>query len=156
MELKFTLALPRDELTIPVVRRILSRSLEVLGVERECTADIEVAITEACTNVLDHAREGDEYAVSASISGRMCVIEITDTGAGFDAAAVGKQDADPSAEAGRGIQLIRALVDRVRFEGRVESGGTVVHLEKRLEWADGSPIDRLMELQEGAPAAEPA
>ncbi len=154
MELKFTLALPRDELTIPVVRRILSRSLEVLGVERECTADIELAITEACTNVLDHAREGDEYAVSAAISGRLCVIEITDTGAGFDAAALGNQNADPSAEAGRGIQLIRALVDRVRFDARVDHGGTVVHLEKWLEWRDGSPIERLMELQDSAPASD--
>ena len=61
MELKLTLALPRDEYSVPVARRVLSRSLEVLGVDEVVVADIELALTEACTNVLDHAADTDEY-----------------------------------------------------------------------------------------------
>ncbi len=142
MEFKLTLALPRDELSIPVVRRILTRTLDVLGVARSCTEDIEVAITEACTNVLDHAASGDEYEVSAGIDEDICVIEIVDTGRGFHSDQVGHADADPGAEQGRGIQLIRALMDSARFETRVESG-TVVHLEKQLSWHEGAPVRRL-------------
>jgi serine/threonine-protein kinase RsbW len=60
VEVAFRLALPRDELSIPVVRRILDRSMEVLGVEPEDRSDITLAITDCCTNVLDHAQAGDD------------------------------------------------------------------------------------------------
>lgn len=144
MEIKLTLALPRDEYSVPVARRVLSRSMEVLGVDERVVADIELALTEACTNVLDHAAETDEYEVSAGIDGTQCIIEVIDRGGGFDSSAHGVGDADEGAEDGRGIQLMRALVDRVTFTSRPQSG-TVVHLEKQLEWHADSVIRRLTE-----------
>jgi serine/threonine-protein kinase RsbW len=150
VELKLTLALPRDEFSVPVARRVLSRSLDVLGVEEQVVADIELALTEACTNVLDHAAETDEYEVSAGIDGTLCIIEVIDRGGGFDDSTKGLVDAAPSAEDGRGIQLMRALVDKVTFTSRPQVG-TVVHLEKQLTWVDGAVIQRLTE---GAPETE--
>ena len=144
MELKLTLALPRDEYSVPVARRVLARSLDVLGVDETVVADIELALTEACTNVLDHAADSDEYEVSAGIDGTVCVIEVIDRGGGFDGATKGLADAEPSAEDGRGIQLMRALVDKVTFTSRPQVG-TVVHLEKQLTWTDGSVLERLTE-----------
>jgi serine/threonine-protein kinase RsbW len=136
------LQLPRDALSVPVVRRVLKASMRTLGVAEDCLADIEIALTEACTNVLDHAADGDEYEVLAGLDDSACVIEVVDTGHGFDADSLGHADADPSAEEGRGIQLIRALVDRVHFRSRAEAG-TIVHLEKQLHFTDGSPLQRL-------------
>ena len=144
MEIKFTLQLPRDALSVPVVRRVLNSSMQTLGVAEDCLTDIEIALTEACTNVLDHAAAGDEYEVVAGLDDNACVIEVIDTGRGFDAEKLGHIDADPSAEEGRGIQLIRALVDKVHFRSRAESG-TIVHLEKELQYVDGSPLQRLVE-----------
>ena len=106
--------------------------LSTLGVEPDCTSDIEVALTEACTNVLDHVGEDDEYDVTMRVKGDLCVIEVIDTGHGFDAAHAGPRDAELTAEEGRGIQLMRALVDRVRFVNRED--GTIVHLEKDISW----------------------
>ena len=146
MEIKLTLALPRDEYSVPVARRVLSRSMDVLGVDQSVVADIELALTEACTNVLDHATETDEYEVSAGIDGTLCIIEVIDRGAGFDHAAKGLADAEPHAEDGRGIQLMRALVDKVTFTSRPQVG-TVVHLEKQLEWHQDSVIKKLTEDQ---------
>lgn len=137
-----TLALPSDGLSVPVVRRVLSTSLHALGVEPEVVSDIEVALTEACTNVLDHVAEGEEYEVSAGINGAECLIEVRDTGTGFDHDAQGFAEAAASAEGGRGILLMRSLVDRVQFES-VPGDGTVVHLAKRLTWRDGSLLGRL-------------
>lgn len=145
MEIKLTLALPRDELSVPVARRVLRQAMDVLGVRKGITSDIEVALTEACTNVLDHAEGAEEYEVSAGIDGDVCVIEVIDRGPGqFDPEALGLADADGNAEEGRGIQLMRALVDRVHFDSRAQVG-TVVHLEKRLEWHDDSVIKALTE-----------
>jgi serine/threonine-protein kinase RsbW len=118
--------------------------MTTLGVAEDCLTDIEIALTEACTNVLDHAAAGDEYEVIAGLDDSACVIEVIDTGRGFDAEHLGHAEADPSAEEGRGLQLIRALVDRVHFRNRAEAG-TVVHLEKELAFVDGSPIQRLVE-----------
>lgn len=142
MEIKFTLLLPRDALSVPVVRRVLNSSMRTLGVSEDCLTDIEIALTEACTNVLDHAAAGDEYEVVAGLDDSNCVIEVVDTGRGFDAEHLGHAEADPNAEEGRGIQLIRALVDRVHFRSRPESG-TVVRLEKELQFTEGSPLQRL-------------
>jgi serine/threonine-protein kinase RsbW len=150
MEIKLTLALPRDEYSVPVARRVLARAMDVLGVDDSVVADIELALTEACTNVLDHAADTDEYEVSAGIDGTVCVIEVVDRGGGFDSVGKGLTDADPSAEDGRGIQLMRALVDKVTFTSRPQTG-TVVHLEKQLAWDEGSLIKQLTE---GQPATK--
>ena len=144
MEIKLTLALPRDELSVPVVRRVLKASMETLGVEPHVIADIELALTEAVTNVLDHSTHGEEYEVSAGIDDDVCVIEVVDRGAGFDGSALGRGEAELTAEEGRGIQLIRALVDEVTFDS-VPRLGTVVHLEKRLEWKPDSVAKKLGE-----------
>jgi serine/threonine-protein kinase RsbW len=150
MEIKLSLALPRDELSVPVVRRVLKASLHALGVELDVIHDIEVALTEAVTNVLDHATQGEEYEVSAGVDGDLCVIEIIDRGGGFDATGLGHHEAHPSAEEGRGIQLMRALVDKVTFRN-VPTVGTVVHLEKRLEWTEQAAIKLL---SDGNPPTE--
>jgi len=142
VEIKFTLQLPRDALSVPVVRRVLNSSMRTLGVAEDCLTDIEIALTEACTNVLDHAAQGDEYEVVAGLDDSKCVIDVIDTGRGFDADRLGHAEADPSAEEGRGIQLIRELVDRVHFRSRPEEG-MVVHLEKELHFTSGSPLQEL-------------
>jgi hypothetical protein len=50
---------------------------------------------------------------------------------------LGLAEADSTAEEGRGIHLMRALVDKVEFTSRPQTG-TVVHLEKALRWSDGA------------------
>lgn len=56
MEIKLTLSLPRDEISIPVVRRVRTQAMRALGVLDRCTHDIEIALTEACANVLQTRR----------------------------------------------------------------------------------------------------
>lgn len=143
MEIDLGLNLPRDELSIPLVRRLCRSALSELGVTDECVGDITVALTEACTNVLLHSGPSDEYEVRVSIDGRRCTLRIVDTGSGFDARAMARgREAAASAESGRGIQLMRALVDRVTFISKPEDG-TVVRLEKELELVEDAPMRKL-------------
>jgi serine/threonine-protein kinase RsbW len=143
MEICVTFALPRDALSVPVVREILSGSLRALGVLDETISDIQIALAEASTNVLRHAHGDELYEVTCAIRGTLCVIEVADRGvAGFDASDRGHGDAKTTAEDGRGIQLMRALVDTVRFDS-VTGDGTVVHLEKQLTWSEGAPLSLL-------------
>ncbi len=137
MEVTLSLALPRDGYSVPVARRVLAGALRLLGVAESAIEDIELALTEAVTNVLDHADSSDSYEVSAGIRGDLCVIEVIDRGGGFDGTGVGLEQAGESAESGRGVQIMRALVDHVAFLSRPQVG-MVVHLEKQLDFADGS------------------
>lgn len=131
------LSLPRDARAIGVARHISRETLRELGVEDNCVSDIEVALTEACTNVLDHSGNGDEYDVEFTLTEHDCVIRVIDSGSGFDIEAP-RVPPDEVSESGRGIALMQALVDRVRFESRPEDG-TVVHLEKSLVYLEGAP-----------------
>jgi serine/threonine-protein kinase RsbW len=141
VEIDLGLLLPRDARTVPVARHICSEALRELGVAEECRRDIEVALTEACTNVLHHARAGDQYEVQVRLAEEDCVIRVVDQGSGFDAD-VPRSPAGEAAESGRGIALMRALVDSVEFESRPEEG-TIVRLEKELAFVDGAPVKEL-------------
>ncbi|HZE32102.1 MAG TPA: ATP-binding protein [Actinoallomurus sp.] len=135
--MKFSLDLPRETLSVPVIRRILGDTLRGLGVSDACVADILVAISEACTNVVQHADSTSRYEVTVGIDGGQCVLKVVDRGQGFG----GETDKDvhPDSESGRGIKIMKALVDDVSFDSRPESG-TVVYLQKRLSWEEESPI----------------
>ena len=136
-----SLNLASDAATVPVARHIVRASLDEIGVTTDCVTDIEIALSEAATNVLKHAGPGDSYEVSCELNDTSCIIRVVDRGHGFDHATLGFDHADASAEQGRGIQLMRELVDQVRFISKPEDG-TIVHLEKRLTFTDESIVVR--------------
>ena len=141
MTIVFTLCLPRDRASVPIVRHLLHSSMDRLGVETDCLGDIELAVTEACTNVLLHSAGEAEYEVSVEVNDNMCEIRVTDAGQGFDHERI-IEGAPESAESGRGIQLMKALVDKVQFVARPEDG-TIVHLEKKLALSESSILRSL-------------
>ena len=138
MTIVFTLCLPRDRSSVPVVRHLFKSSMDRLGVESECIDDMELAVTEACTNVLQHAADTkDEYEVSVEVNEKLCEIRVTDTGKGFDHTALA--EAEVTAESGRGIQLMKALVDKVQFVSKPQDG-TIVRLVKELALVENSAL----------------
>ena len=144
MNIVFSLNLPKDETSVPVVRRISREALSSLGVDDTCISEIEVALSEACTNVLKHVEGTEEaYEVKVEVNESLCEIRVIDTGMGFDHDAEGRSHADHTAEGGRGIFLMRAMVDKIEFTSAPESG-TVVRLTKKLELEDGSVLSKLV------------
>ena len=135
MELTLALTLPRDEQTVPVARHIVRNAMQQVGVEEVCVYDVELALSEACTNVLLHSGPGDEYEVRLDLEDRLGVIRVIDVGHGFDSAKLQADDPLPEDERGRGLGLMQALVDRVDFTSRSEAG-TIVTLEKVLSYRD--------------------
>src|SRR5579875_289939 len=116
-----------------------------VGVVSHDADAVELAVTEACANVIDHSGPGDAYNVAVSIGPAACHIRVVDVGRGFDHEALALSAmADEHAEHGRGVALMHALVDQVRFESEPERG-TVVHLVKRLNFEDSAPAHKLME-----------
>src|ERR1700758_4929896 len=128
MEIKMALYLPRDAASVPVTRRVLDRCLETLGVTPDTRADIALALSEACANVVQHAGPGQEYQVQVSVRNGQCVIEVVNagsvTGTGHGAAqerlGVSALAGDPvpaTAEHGRGLKIIDAVADNMLLTG---------------------------------------
>ena len=143
MEVTFKLHLPREASSVPVVRGLCRSSFRTLGVEEDCLSDLELAVTEACTNVLRHATGvGDEYEVEVTTTATSVALRVKDAGAGFTPAAGSLDSAAAGAslaESGRGLHLMRVLVDDLRFVSDGASG-TVVQLEKSLRLRPDSPL----------------
>jgi serine/threonine-protein kinase RsbW len=135
MELSLALTLPRDEQTVPMARHIVRHAMEQVGVESTCVYDFELALSEACTNVLLHSGPGDQYVVRLDMEDRIGRIRVIDVGRGFDSARLQAADPLPEAERGRGLGLMYALVDRVQLTTRPEDG-TVVTLQKGLTYRE--------------------
>jgi serine/threonine-protein kinase RsbW len=138
------LCLPRDSSTLSVVRHITASALEELGVVSEEIGDVILALTEAAANVVKHSGADDQYEVHLVIENNTCEIRVVDGGRGFDSESLGVNMAGPSEERGRGMALMAALVDSVRFESRPEAG-TIVHLVKDLALRPDGPLRRLVE-----------
>ncbi|MGI8807766.1 MAG: ATP-binding protein [Acidimicrobiales bacterium] len=151
MRVSLMLCLPRDSSTLSVVRHIAAAALRELGVVTEEIDDVTLALTEAAANVVKHSGEGDQYEIQLILENTICEIRVVDTGHGFDASSLAVSMAAPSEEQGRGMALMAALVDSVRFESRPEEG-TVVHLVKDLTLRPDGPLDRLVAQE---PAATP-
>ena len=134
VHLSLRLNLPSEARSVPLVRRVLRHALGILDVAPQFVDDVELAMSEACTNVLDHAGAHEEYVVLAGIYGDHCVLEVCDEGGAFEEPPAVPEGIliDADAEGGRGVQLMRALVDKLDFRF-CDDRGTVVRLEKALE-----------------------
>ncbi|HEX5302053.1 MAG TPA: ATP-binding protein [Streptosporangiaceae bacterium] len=151
MEINLVLHLPRDVTSVPVSRQVLDGCLETLGVTPDTRADIALALTEACANVVQHAGPGEEYQVQVSAGDGRCVIEVVNTGsgAGDTRIALNGEPVPPTAEHGRGLKIINAVVDNLRLTGN-ERNGVTVHFEKKLDWLPGAPGRHLFHANDGS------
>ncbi len=129
MRMSVRLHLPREVDSVPAVRRLLRCVLSVLHVDRDSGADLEIALTEACANVIKHATGADKFEVRLDVGEDRCAIDVLDNGRGFDAErSAGRPPAD-SSEHGRGLLLIRALAENVRMHSTPRTG-SLIHFEK--------------------------
>lgn len=142
MEIRYSLRLPRDVVTVPLVRTICRDAMNRLGVTTDCQGDVALALTEACANVVQHAGGESEYEVLIEFCGSVCHIRVVDRGRGIDLRDSSRTETILDQDNGRGIVLMRLLVDRIAFESEPEDG-TVVHLQKRLELEEGAVLAAL-------------
>jgi serine/threonine-protein kinase RsbW len=83
VDVKLSLVFPREALSVPVMRHMLGDALRGLGADDDGLADLLLAVTEACTNVVRHGGPGRRYEVAVSVGRRGCRIEVQDTSQGF-------------------------------------------------------------------------
>jgi serine/threonine-protein kinase RsbW len=131
MNLQVAVCLPREAGTVSIVRSFLGRGLRVLGVAEECAQEIELAVSEACNNVIQHAGTDEDYEVRVDIDEEHCAISVVNSGPGFDAESLAGLMPDAASSRGRGVAVMRAVMDSLEFRSEPETG-TIVRLVKNL------------------------
>ena len=143
MKLDVALCLPHEVESVSLIRVVIGDALIRLGITEECVDDIRLALSEACTNVLEHAAADDEYEVRLKVDDETCEIRVIDTGTHpLDARDLDGRMPDTSSASGRGVAIMHAVMDQVAFTSEPEIG-TIVRLVKRLDIDDDSPLARL-------------
>ena len=135
MDIEFSLALPRDAIGIPMVRRVLGDAMRSLGVSESCISDMLLAVSEACSNAVRHGGPSGRYEVTAAIGSGRCDVRVADSGGGLPSMPLHYPPSDT--ENGRGLLIMRSVVDEISF-GIVPGRGTTVHLRKHLERCEES------------------
>ncbi len=127
------LKLPARAENVAVVRHAFGGFAEVLSVDEQTLADIKLAVTEACTNVVVHAYERDAVGnieVDATIDDQLLTVVIRDNGRGI----VPRPD---SPGLGLGLPLIATLTETLEL-GKNMSDHTEVRMTFRLDEDSGA------------------
>jgi serine/threonine-protein kinase RsbW len=109
----------------------LMRLIRKCGCATEGGSDVEIALREALANAIIHGNHENprkHVHVRCHCKPDEVSIAVKDEGRGFDVNKIADPTSSENAGSvhGRGIYLMRALMDEVRFEG----GGVVVHMRK--------------------------
>jgi serine phosphatase RsbU (regulator of sigma subunit)/anti-sigma regulatory factor (Ser/Thr protein kinase) len=130
------LVLPNEPSRVPEVRAFVGHFLNDLRAPVEATGEILLAVGEAAANANRHGRRAEgrsEVRVYCSLEGPSIEITIADDGPGFDPGAAARTLPDRFASGGRGLFLMRELMDEVEFDSSNE--GTTVTMYRRISRA---------------------
>jgi serine/threonine-protein kinase RsbW len=128
------LTIPARPEYITLGRLTLTALAGVRPVSDETLHDLKLALTEACTNSVQHAYgDGDgTVEIHYELEPDRLVVEVVDQGPGFQVLEREEDEADGElSESGLGLAIIRALADDVEI-GPVADGGSRLRFVKLL------------------------
>jgi anti-sigma regulatory factor (Ser/Thr protein kinase) len=118
-----------DIAELAAVRHDLGLQLQTYSLPAEVTYDLLTCVQEASMNALRFGASPWGVQISVTADPNEILVTVRDHGTGLDLKRLTNLPPDPMSEAGRGLFLLAALMDRVEF--RVEDG-TEVRLHKLL------------------------
>jgi serine/threonine-protein kinase RsbW len=140
------LVFPSEVRLIDLVHTTAESVAGLAGFDEDEALNLALAVREAVINAICHGHGEDprrKVRVTLAAGQRGLRVSVSDRGAGFDADSM----PDPTVgdnrlrASGRGLLLMRAFVDQVRFRRR-PGGGTEVTLIKRLPPGEAQPDSR--------------
>ncbi len=138
IEKRFVLQVPSSTRNLALVREFVGSVGQQAGMEASEVAKLQLAVDEACSNVIEHAYCHDdtqEVVIRVSFDDAEMRFDVIDTGCCFDPHAIAQKDLDQliaeRRKGGLGLRLIQSLMDEVQYE--IEPGKkNQLHMVKRL------------------------
>lgn len=123
-----------DQLT--TISEFVAQASQQARLDERTTFHIQMAVDEACTNVIQHAYQGTESGeiiLTCRWTEDTFTVTVQDHGRPFDPSAIPppdlSTDLEQRREGGLGLYFMRRLMDEVRFEFDAERGNTVTMIK---------------------------
>jgi serine/threonine-protein kinase RsbW len=121
-ERTFALHVPSSTENLSMIRDFVRSIGTQVGMSDMEVARLEMAVDEACSNVMEHAYQSDatkEVSIRAGVDDSALRIVVIDTGKGFDPGAVEQKKLEDLISAkrtgGLGMRLIKSFMDEVHY-----------------------------------------
>ena len=115
------------------------RAAKSAGLGPDAVFSVEMAVDEACANIIEHAYGGEgkgDIECTCQVDDAELTVTLRDNGSPFDPSRVPEPDVNAPLEerdeGGLGLYLMRKVMDEVHFEFSRDSGNTLI-LVKRKE-----------------------
>lgn len=138
------LTLPGDLSTLPIARNFVSSVCQAAGLDRSTTDAVVLAANEAVGNVIRHAhrdRPGTPFQIHCYVRSDSIEIQLLDEGDPFDLAAVPQLDPAELRLGGRGVFLMRRVMDEISCESRGLGRGNLLRMVKRYRRDSPPPVE---------------
>jgi len=138
-----TFSFPSRLELLAVLDKMLEGLSEQLELDEETAAAVTISSIEAATNAIQHGHQRDPskaVGMEFELERDQIEVRVRDLGPGFDPSLL-EDPTDPVnllRARGRGIHIMRSLMDEVIFEFQ-NGHGTLVRLRKRLPSHNGTP-----------------
>ena len=134
---------PTVELKLPIIKDmelVATHTSDVISkhmqLSEDDTAEISMALIEACINAFEHSETKEEIYIHFIINDYNLTIKVIDKGKGFDASSIKLPNIDEKVgsserKRGWGLMLMQELMDKVHFES--DDSGTTLTMTKNKE-----------------------
>lgn len=126
---------------VPLAIDYVTECAKAAGFDDRALYAIQLAVDEACANVVDHAYQGmepGEFEVSCSFGEASMTIEVRDWGRGFEPNEVEQPDVEAPLEerslGGLGLYIVNKVMDEVEFTFDPKVGNRL-RMAKRMQVA---------------------
>lgn len=125
--------------SLSLIRRILCTCAPPQSLSHQVLNDIQLAVTEACTNVIKHAFHHDptrKYGLQVQVTADRYLIQVIYHDPTFDPATIPVPDLQQAREGGLGVFLIRHIMDEVEYLVDAATGTVTLRMVKFLAAPD--------------------
>lgn len=130
----WNLTIASDLRLLPLARAFIEGVCQVAGCDGRTTDAVVMATDEAVNNIMRHAHRGRPEAtlqIQCFLHADSIEVRLLDEGAPFDLTTVPHLDPAEPRIGGRGVFLMRALMDELSCQPRGEQGNTLRMVKRR-------------------------
>lgn len=137
MTLGLRFSLPRDRQAVGEARRLACSVLVELGAAAADVEPIALALSEACTNAVEHGAGPAPFTLQIELDARSVTIVVSNAGR-FEPDDPALEMPEPWVPRGRGVPLMRVLMDE--FDVLTSTSRTTVTMSKQLDFTRPSTL----------------
>jgi serine/threonine-protein kinase RsbW len=124
--------------SLAALGEFVTRAAEAAGLDPRAVYAVQLAVEEACSNIIEHAYGGEgrgDIECTCIVNNNGLTVILRDYGRPFDPTSVPKPDLCASLEdrqvRGLGLYFIHRLMDKVRFEFTPDSGNVLTMVKRK-------------------------